>query len=340
MAKANEIKKEVPVVAIAGVFQYGKSTLINCLLADNIADMGDGLPTTHAVGIYSCGEEGAWLYYDDDSNPKYFRMDDYWDIHDKHKNRLDEWKKKLIEWNQKRGEQKDQPKKPKGSFDTIHQIDFNIPRKNLNNISLMDTPGVNSTDESDTARTFEALKKADFIIVLVSNKQFDQPQKDLLRDVSSTGKPFTIIMNCMDAGKWDPKSDLNNPVQETLAQEIESMGQNPWKIGESTVWSCNILWYWCAMLKKANHTPGSRFTTKLDETWDDISHYFNQRKKPVPDFEELAKISNVQPLIDFITGNGTKAKSLPNLIAMNKAFEGWKQEILDKIEDAKAIINK
>jgi len=324
-------KNDAPVIAMAGVFQRGKSMLINCLLAEDIADIGEGLPTTHVVGKYSHGDEGVFLHDDDDSKPKWFRLDDYWDIHQKHQLRLEKWKKE--------GSKKED--KPKGSFDSLRQVSFTLPRKNLLKTQLMDTPGVNSEDKSDTERTFKALEdEADFIIMLVSDEKLGQTQQELIQKVCLTKKPFIVVMNCRDEGYWSPENERNIDVAKDIESDIDATGQSPWTITKDVqVWRCNILWYWCAMLKKGNHPDTGRFASKLDTEWTKTIKYFTQRNKPVPELDELARLSNVQPLIDFITGtSGTKARNLPALLAIHGAYNEYRNAIIQKINQAKEII--
>jgi hypothetical protein len=301
------------------------------MLAEDIADIGEGLPTTHVIGKYSHGDEGVLLHYEDDSMPKTFRLDDYWDIHQKHQVRLEKWKLE--------GSKKDD--KPKGSFDSLRQVSFTLPRNNLIKTQLMDTPGVNSEDKSDADRTFKALKEeADFVIMLVSDEELGQAQQELIKKVCDAKKPFIVVMNCRDQGYWNPENERNIEVAKNIKSGIDATGQAPWAISKDVqVWRCNILWYWCAMLKRDSHPHADRFVSKLDKEWTKITSYFTQRNKPVPSFDELARFSNVQPLIDFITGaSGAKTNNLPALLALHEAYNEWRNAIIEKIDEAKKII--
>ena len=312
-----EKQEKKPCVAIIGTYQVGKSSLMNCILSDSTAAIGEGIPTTHAVSWWRFADkadEVAHLYHD--NQPKPLKMD------------LGAYRKH------------DQETSP--VFSGVDKIEFHLDRSTLAEVDLLDTPGFNSGEkgEQDTVKTEQAISdSADFLIVLLPNRQLDGAAKEVVKRAAISGKPFALIMNCFDPP--DPSAESNVKIARVIEAEIKSLGIKPIAIeGGSWVWRCNVAWYWIAEMAEL---PVEQLPTAHKKRFQKLNvyteSYFGTRKMAMPAPDELRRVSNCLPAKEFITGCGVHLYSVPTITQLTRVMERWQTQILEQVSSTKCALS-
>ena len=300
---AGSSSSSVPKIAIVGTFQVGKSTLMNCLLADDVADMGDGLPTTHAVATYRFaddGKEDVHLYPEGTDKCLEMPMNEYREIHNG-KGRV---------------------------HGNLGSVEFDLNRECLRGVEVLDTPGLDAAGDQgalDTKRTENAMDTADFLIFVVPNRELTEPERAVLNEkIGTREKPFSVLMNCFGQG---PNGEDSKKVQKTICAQLKSLGKSPVPLaGNEPVWSCNVAWYWWAALR-GHHQDRDR--EKLDELGERIGRHFCNQRKSVPPRETIRTLSNLGPVLDFFTGAEGAFLPLPAKIRWKTACDTWRRNLLE-----------
>lgn len=176
-------------VLLAGQFQNGKSTLINCFLGGVYAMEGDGRHTTAYQTIYRYSEQG----------PKYYRID-------------------------KGGIRKQVSDGLKGSVERNGidaTFEAEVPAKELKDFILIDAPGWGA-DEFDDKQAERSLEGVDFVIYLAQQKELSQEDKNFLRLLKKTRTYFCVVLNARDA--TDPTSESLQNVAGAISGALKHIG--------------------------------------------------------------------------------------------------------------------
>lgn len=298
-------------VAIIGTFQVGKSTLVNCLLADELADMavegGEGLPTTHVVSTWRHGDtEEALLFHDRQCQPLHMDLAQY--------SKLDRQSDKV--------------------FRNLDRKEFVLNRECLRWIDLRDTPGLDAAGqegELDKQRTMEAVgrEEVDFLLVLVWAEQLPQGVlSELGKVMSDIRKPFAVVMNCLG----NPRCQDCEGARRAAEAQLDALGLSPVPVaGGQTVWTCNLAWYLWARIGDRH---GGRYEGKLKGWRDDLERSFPRGGLGKPTWERVAEQSAVQPLVDFVTGGGTSFAPLPARVALHREAAAWRASLRGLVQKA------
>ncbi|MGI5868156.1 MAG: dynamin family protein [Kiritimatiellia bacterium] len=211
--------QKTPVAVVAGAFQNGKSTLVNCLLDGNYARMGQGCRTTVCCTRFVYGEaEEARLFrgLDDASGTVLERREDIF--------------------------------APSFKVSGEDCIEIACWKPMLKRVGLIDTPGFDATTEDD-ATAKRALAEADIVLIVHGAKGLDEPTRRLAQEVFQSGKKAFFLCNCMTFDNWSPADKANVDICESIAAELDSMGVSSMlvPIENRLAWPCNPLWAWYAM---------------------------------------------------------------------------------------------
>jgi hypothetical protein len=303
-----------PRIAIVGTFQVGKSTLMNCLLTCSVADMGEGLPTTHAVATYrfaADGVEDAHLY----PGGLEMEMADYWGAH-------------------ARAQAENRP-----LIKNLERVEFDLNRPSLRAIDVLDTPGLDAPGEHgrvDKERTEGAMAKADFVLFVVPNRDITEMERSLIRQIAVTNKPYAMLMNCFDPNGWEPGNARNEHYAATVAAQLPQMGATPIAPTKSSpVWACNAAWYWVAeMAELPAEQLSPRHRERLDELRDRVGHHFRKQRRGIPEPEELKRLSSFLPVQEFLCGTGLQARTASAIVRLNNAAQEWRQDLSKGLQEA------
>jgi len=242
---------DFPQVTVAGCFQNGKSTLLNCLLDDKYAPMGKGVRTTACCSRFFYGEaEIVKLVHDDIG------------------------KEEVLD-----------------RIEAIFQQDFRCSPQDhieitcwkplLKRIVLVDTPGFDANQVDDhIAQT--ALEKAAFILFLHDSRQLDQCSIRILQFLRSQGKRILFLMNCKNEQHWAPQDPANDKIRKTLEVQLKEIGMidSLLPIQECLVWPCNPVFSWYAQghLQRDLDNRDDSIRKDAEELLESID-YFCKKKK-------------------------------------------------------------
>lgn len=287
-------------IAIVGTFQTGKSTLMNCLIKDCLANVGIGIPTTHMLNYYTGAKngEGRVLFknYNGEKVLRTVTLSDY--RHDS-----------LI---------------PYGAGRVDHELP-NIPW--LVNNTFIDTPGLNSVGKeamNDNSLTTDIINRVDSVLLVLPNTQIADAIRDsvfpLLR---KAGVPVVSVMNCLpkalNVNDADPNSEKNLRTASQIERELCNNGIEPCYIDDDKsirVLPCNVAWAWLSFEKSlAGKLSDAQTTDVFNLRKMELNNLFSIYGKSVPTGEELAERSNFTKLLDGIEGMRIfKAKSVKKAV--------------------------
>lgn len=197
-------------VLLAGQYQNGKSTFINCLLGGDYAKEGEGLHTTAYSTKYTYSHDGERYYKVDSCGCRTLLKGDLAETIDR-------------------------------TAGDVY-FDAEIPSSILKRMSLVDAPG-HGADEADDRQAELALQNADFIVYLSRVKQLAQGDKNFLRLLRKHGKYFCVVLNVQDG--TDPQNETVRTVCRAIAGSIKSLrmeGQFIHYPSESGLCVINLLW--------------------------------------------------------------------------------------------------
>lgn len=197
-------------VLLAGQYQNGKSTFINCLLGGEYAKEGAGLHTTAYSTKYTYSPDGEQYYKVDSCGCRTLLKDGMAETTDR----------------------------------TAGEVHFEaeMPSPILKRMSLVDAPGYGANDTDDRQAEL-ALQNADFVVYLSRAKQLAQGDKAFFRLLKKHGKYFCVVLNVPDG--TDPQNEMVCEVCHAIAGSIKSLrmdGQFIQYPSESGVCVMNLLW--------------------------------------------------------------------------------------------------
>lgn len=211
-------------IGIVGESQFGKSTLINCLLQSPYATIGRGMATTHSIVRYVHSDEERIEYY---AHGKKIRNTNISIL-----NHLD-------------------------TETDIEEINvfLNIPI--LKDFTFFDMPGF-WNDNSDNRKTLKFLQNIDFAIWITTNSRAIGGEESQLFKIYTILKkyniPYYIVLNCTESvnNKWDPSDEYNLNIAEVNFEKIFRFPpiSFPYKEREHII--VNLIWYWFAIRGKTD----------------------------------------------------------------------------------------
>ena len=157
-------------IGFCGHFSAGKSSMINELIGENILPSSP-IPTSANLVKVKTGDEYARVYYKQGDIIEYTAPYDYG----------------LIKSYCKDG-------------DTIDSIEISHQNKSLpNGVTIMDTPGIDSTDDAHRVATESALHLADLLLYVMDyNHVQSEVNLQFTKDLADRKKPLYLVINQID----------------------------------------------------------------------------------------------------------------------------------------------
>ncbi|TKD70761.1 dynamin family protein [Pseudalkalibacillus hwajinpoensis] len=178
-----------PMLLIAGEFNAGKSTFINALLGKRVLT-SDIIPATSVVTKLTYGDEEEVIgHYVDGHSERFDRS---------------ELEQLTVE----------SEGKWQGTLHSVSYIELRLPEKRLENLTIVDSPGLNSGYESHTSATIEFMKRADEVIWLFNYQNLGtQSELSQLKKMREIGLvPYGVVN----------RIDLHNDEEESLEEFLEA----------------------------------------------------------------------------------------------------------------------
>lgn len=287
----------LPLVTVAGAFQNGKSTLINCLLDDQYAPMGKGVRTTACCSYFRYGEaEVATLVHGETG-----------------KEEVLERREVIFE--------------PAFSCTGKDHLEITCWKPLLQKVVLVDTPGFDANKEDDEAARY-AIRHSDIVIFVHDTRQLDDPARKILKMVQGEGKHLLFLMNCKDDQNWHPANSRNMRVAETLEAQLQEMGMDDalLRIRGRCVWNCNPLFAWYALghLQRDLDCRDESVRSDAEDKIDRILFFCRKQVKKDPDWnskpqkEQLLSASGILEIRRCIESS---AATIISNIRLNPAGE-------------------
>lgn len=176
-------------VLLAGQYQNGKSTLINCLLGGDYAIEGDGCHTTAYRTIYLYSQ-GATKYYKVNANGKRELLKD-------------------------------------GLSQTVQHDGRNIyfeafvPSPVLKRMTLIDAPGWGAEDADDKQAEL-SIEDVAYVVYLAQARQLSQEDKNFLKLLKKYNKFFCVLLNARD--NTDPQAESLQDICGAILGTIKQIG--------------------------------------------------------------------------------------------------------------------
>jgi protein-L-isoaspartate(D-aspartate) O-methyltransferase len=262
-------------IAVTGCFQNGKSTFINCLLDDYVAQTGWGDSTTHISTVYKRGEIQTVKLYT--RNGKKFE-----DMY-------------LHEFLAIDG---------RGRRNEYIGAEIEIWKPILANFNIIDTPGFDANAE-DEKRAIESLNGSNFAIFVASNqKGLSETEKSVLQRIASLKIPYIIILNCVSHERWEPFSRANDSLNREINAMLQMYGHMPEFVdGKTPIWPCNLLWFWHSTSHYSENPENWQKNKRM------IKKYFKIEGRQLPNQRMIAEKSNFLPIRRFLENRLKKRQS-------------------------------
>lgn len=201
-------------ITIAGRFQQGKSTLVNCLLEGKFAETGNGLRTTACNTVYRYGPK----------KEKFFLTAD--------------------------GPKLPPPKNQK-NYRPGDRMVVALPHPLLQNVTIIDSPGAGAS-EADDALAANAIQQSHAVLLLLEKGTLDATEQTILEQCRASGTKLIVLFNCKDTNKWHPEE--NKFICENIEAHLINSGFHDviLPIAGKKVFPCNLLWAWNAVTGKVD----------------------------------------------------------------------------------------
>ena len=245
----------LPLVTVAGAFQNGKSTLVNCLLDDQYAPMGKGLRTTTCCSYFRYGEaEVATLVHGKTGKEE---------VLDRREVIFD----------------------PAFSCTGKDYIEITCWKPLLQKAVLADTPGFEANKQDDEA-AMSAIHDSDIVVFVHDTKQLDESARHILDMVQDEGKRLLFLLNCKDESYWHPQDNKNAKLAQVLEAQLAEMGWDYFliRIQGRTVWPCNPLFAWYALghLQRNLDNQNEQVRKDAEEQIDSIQFFCKKQSRKDP----------------------------------------------------------
>lgn len=220
-----EFQNRKPKIGIFGMFQNGKSTLINCILKKKYAAVGGGgmsVTSLNTTYTYGQGKDMAKITYNN-GEVKTILLSDFQVSNISHQS-------------------------------TFRSVNLILHNDSLMYFDLLDTPGFNANEhDSDIAKS--AVDDCDMGILVVRNKGLSQTEKEIAKMLRNNNVPFVVIMNCFYDNScydmWNPSNNQNKIICNNILADLDMIGCSPSQFNKyrlRNIYSVNLIWYWLSII--------------------------------------------------------------------------------------------
>ena len=241
---AVKLQKQEYSIAFCGHFSAGKSSMINTLMGENILPSSP-IPTSANLVKIKSGEDYAKVYFKEDTPHLYPAPYDY-----------------------------EKVKSYCKDGDQIQSIEISYSKTSIpSNVTIMDTPGIDSTDDAHRIATESALHLADLVFYVMDYNHVQSELNFLFtKELTEAGKEVYLVINQIDKHREEELSFLD--FQKSVVESFASWGVRPAKIFYTS-------------LKKQNH-PYNQYS----ELKKFIEEKIDNRIQSLPDsiFQSLKKL--------------------------------------------------
>ena len=250
---AQKLAKQEYSIAFCGHFSAGKSSMINELMGENILPSSP-IPTSANLVKIKSGEDYAKVYFKEERPLKFPAPYDY-----------------------------EKVKSYAKDGDSIQSIEISYSKTTIpEHTIIMDTPGIDSTDDAHRIATESALHLAD-IVFYVMDYNHVQGELNFLftKELTEAGKQVYLVINQIDKHREEELSFTS--FQESVKNSFASWGVQPAKIFYTT-------------LKKPDH-PHNQYPALKQFIDEKIKERFNVLPESI--FHSLKKLGEEH--IGFLT---------------------------------------
>ena len=265
---ALKLERQEFAIAFCGHFSAGKSSMINTLMGENILPSSP-IPTSANLVKIKSGEDYAKVYFKEDIPHIYRAPYDF-----------------------------EKVKSYCKDGDQIQSIEISYSKTSIpNDVLIMDTPGIDSTDDAHRIATESALHLADLVFYVMDYNHVQGELNFLFtKELTEAGKEVYLVINQIDKHREEELSfiDFQNSVIESFA----SWGVKPAKIFYTS-------------LKQENH-PYNQFSALKKFMEEKVHHRFESLPQSI--YHSLNKLSDEH--VTFLAEQDeTKMQELEQLLA-------------------------
>lgn len=183
-------------IVLMGEVKSGKSTLLNSIIGQEIAPVGVTETTAVIMEILYGEDKVGNIQYTDGSEEK-FELDELYTL-------LEEKKTDL-------------------SFTSkIERAKVTFPLSSLQNIHIVDTPGVETTTQENHDTTINYIQKSDVVVWVLSTHHLGQSDIDQqILEVMNYGKPIILLISRIDQIDQDDIEEVMEFVEDNYGHYIE-----------------------------------------------------------------------------------------------------------------------
>lgn len=262
-----EFQNRKPKIGIFGMFQNGKSTLINCILKKKYAAVGGGgmsVTSLNTTYTYGQGKDMAKITYNN-GEVKTILLSDFQVPNISHQS-------------------------------TFRSVNLILHNDSLMYFDLLDTPGFNANEhDSDIAKS--AVDDCDMGILVVRNKGLSQTEKEIAKMLRNNNVPFVVIMNCFYDNScyemWNPSNNQNKIICNNILADLDMIGCSPSQFNKyrlRNIYSVNLIWYWLSIINNDENRTIKLCQKQVRYLWNDlVDEDYSERK--------LREVSNVNKFI-------------------------------------------
>ena len=191
---AVKLQKQEYSIAFCGHFSAGKSSMINTLMGENILPSSP-IPTSANLVKIKSGEDYAKVYFKEDTPHLYPAPYDY-----------------------------EKVKSYCKDGDQIQSIEISYSKTSIpSNVTIMDTPGIDSTDDAHRIATESALHLADLVFYVMDYNHVQSELNFLFtKELTEAGKEVYLVINQIDKHREEELSFLD--FQKSVVESFAIMG--------------------------------------------------------------------------------------------------------------------